>query len=46
MHEYDSITVSHKHRKHSSVMVKMADSYKIDLGSMPDQVFEFFVNYF
>ena len=24
-HEYESITASHKHRRHSSVMVKMPD---------------------
>ena len=24
MHEWDSITASHKHRKHSSVMVKVS----------------------
>ena len=46
MHEYDSITASHKYRKYSSVMVRVADSYTSDLGSMPGQVFEFFVNYF
>ena len=26
MQEYDSITASHKHRKHSSLMVVVADS--------------------
>ena len=26
MHEYDLITVSHKHRKHSRVMVRVAES--------------------
>ena len=41
MHEYDSITTSHKHRKHSSVMAKEAGSQASNLGSIPGQVSDF-----
>ena len=34
MHEYDSIRASQRHRKHSSVMVRLADSKASDLGSI------------
>ena len=40
MHEYDSITASHKNRTHSSVLVRVADTYASDLGSTPGQVSE------
>ena len=41
MHEYDSITTSHKHRKHSSVMAKEAVSQASNLGSILGQVSDF-----
>ena len=45
MHEYGSITTSHKYRKHSSVMVKVPDSLSSDLGLILGEVCNFFVNY-
>ena len=44
MHEKDSITASHKHRKQFGVMVKEPDYQASDLDSIPGQVSEFFVN--
>ena len=38
MHEQDSITASLKDRKHSSVMVRVADSLARDLGLIPGQI--------
>ena len=38
MHEQDSITASLKHRKHSSVMVRVTDILARDLGIIPGQV--------
>ena len=46
MHESDSITASHKHRKYSSVMVRVFGSQASDLGSKPGQVSEFFGKFF
>ena len=46
MHEYDLITASHKHRKLSSVMVKVSDCYASDLGSLSCQVSYVFGNSF
>ena len=39
---YDPFTVSHKHRRHFGVMVKVADCCASNLGSIPHQVCEFF----
>ena len=44
MHEFDSITASHKLRIHSSVIVRVAESSVSDLGSILSQVVEYFVN--
>ena len=43
MHEKDSISASHKYRKHSSVMVRVADSQATDLGSIPGKTSECFL---
>ena len=40
-----SLTASHKHRKHSSVMVTVPDLTS-DLGSIPGHVSNFFANSF
>ena len=37
MHEQDSIPTSHKHRKHSSVIVRVSDSWASNVGSIPGQ---------
>ena len=41
---WDSIAASHKHRKHSSVMVRVADSSESNLG--PWSSLNFFVSFF
>ena len=43
-HEKDSIIASQKHTKQFGVMVKEPDCQASDLGSIPGQVSEFFVN--
>ena len=45
MHKWDSISASHKHKKHSSVMVKVPDIFASDMDSNLGQVSEFFVNF-
>ena len=45
-HEQDSIAALHKHRNHSSVMVKVPDCSANDLGSIPSKVSKFVVNIF
>ena len=44
MCEYDSITASHKHRKHSSVMVIVVDNKEIWVKSLVKSKI-FFVNF-
>ena len=42
MHEEDSITTSHKHKKNSSVLFWVADSWAINLGLIPGEVSDLF----
>ena len=42
MNEQDSITASQKHRKHSSVMVRMTDRSESDVGSILSYVSDYF----
>ena len=46
MTEQDLIAVSHKHRKNSSIMVRVANSYKSDLGLISGQVPDILLLYF
>ena len=39
-----NLTISHKHRKHSSVMGRVIGPLANILGSMPGQFFKFLVN--
>ena len=41
IHENNSITASHKNRKHYSVMVSMSDSLASNLGSIHGQIYTF-----
>ena len=45
MHKWDSISASHKHKKHSSVMDKVSNIFASDMDSNLGQVSEFFVNF-
>ena len=44
MHEEHLIIASHKHRKQFGIMVKESDCQASDLGSIPGQVSNIFVN--
>ena len=41
----DRFAASHKHKKHSSVTVREADSYASDLGSILGQVYQIFCKF-
>ena len=45
-HELDTFTISHKYRKRSSVMSRVIDSQASHLGSILDQVHQFYCKSF